>query len=142
MDGTGHHQTQAAISPGCCIEESLGLPWAFRGGVPLTELETRLIFFVRPLSKLCVSDAQLRVREKHAQGKTNLRVIVLTDVSDAILPLVNARCHLEQSLSFRTIVYCRFHEEDKALIAEIQLILTLTLTLILIQTKINFKRRN
>ena len=141
MDGTGHHQTQAAISPGCCIEESLGLPWAFGGG-PTDRVGDSFNFFVRPLSKLCVSDAQLRVREKHAQGKTNLRVIVLTDVSDAILPLVNARCHLEQSLSFRTIVYCRFHEEDKALIAEIQLILTLTLTLTLIQTKINFKRRN
>ena len=46
------------------MQESLGLPWAFLG-VPLTELGTRLVFFMRPLSKLCVSDAHLRVREKH-----------------------------------------------------------------------------
>ena len=36
------------------------------------------------------------------------------------------------ALPFRTIVYCRCHEEDQIVIAEIQLILTLTL----IQTKI------
>ena len=59
-----------------------------------------------------------------------------------------------QSLLFRTIVFCRFREEDKLLIAEIQLILTLTqtliltltltliLTLTLTLTKINSKRRN
>ena len=56
-----------------------------------------------------------------------------------MFPFQNGLCHLEQSLSFRTIVYYRFHKEDKVLIAEIQLILTLTLTLILIQTKINSK---
>ena len=50
------------------------------------------------------------------------------DIGRAIFPLVNARC------------YCRFHEEDKVLIAEIQLILTLTLTLTLI--KIISKGRN
>ena len=55
-------------------------------------------------------------------------------------PFVSGFYHLEQSLPFRTIIYCHFHEEDKVLIAEIQLPLTLTLTLI--QTKINSKRRN
>ena len=35
-----------------------------------------------------------------------------------------------------TIVYCSFHEENRVLIGEIQIILTLTLTLTLIQTKI------
>ena len=34
----------------------------------------------------------------------------------------------KQSLPFRTTDFCRFHERDKVLIAEIQLILTLTLT--------------
>ena len=53
------------ITLGFCIQESLGLPWAFLG-VPLTELGTRSIFFMRPLLKLCVSNAHLRVREKHA----------------------------------------------------------------------------
>ena len=52
----------------------------------------------------------------------------------------NGRCYLEQSFSFRTTAYCCFHEEDKVLMVEIQLMLTLTLTLI--QTKINSKRRN
>ena len=58
----------------------------------------------------------------------------------SIFPFLNGRCHLEQSLPFRTIVYCRFqdHAEDKVLITEIQQILTLTL----IQTRINSKRRN
>ena len=61
---------------------------------------------------------------------------------DAIVAFVNGSYHLEQSLPFPTTVYCRFHEEDKVLIAETQLMLTLTLTLALIQTKINSKRRN
>ena len=70
----------------------------------------------------------------------------LNCISEAHFPIVNGRCHLEQSLPFRTTVSCRFHEEDQVLIAEIQLILiltlTLTLTLTLIQTKINCKRTN
>ena len=53
----------SAISPGFCIQESLGLPWAFFW-VPLTELGTCLIF-VCILCQNCVSDAHLCRREKH-----------------------------------------------------------------------------
>ena len=37
----------------------------FFGG-PTDRVGDAFNFFVRPLSKLCVSDARLRVREKHA----------------------------------------------------------------------------
>ena len=37
----------------------------------------------------------------------------------SVFPIVNGPYHLEQSLPFPTIVYCRLHEEDKVLIAEI-----------------------
>ena len=37
----------------------------FFGG-PTDRVGDSFNFFVRPLSKLCVSDAHLRVREKHA----------------------------------------------------------------------------
>ena len=37
----------------------------FFGG-PTDRIGNSFNFFVRPLSKLCVSDAHLRVREKHA----------------------------------------------------------------------------
>ena len=47
-----HHYS--AISPGFCIQESLGLPRAFLG-VPLTELGTHLIF----LCVLCQNCASL-----------------------------------------------------------------------------------
>ena len=47
------------------------------------------------------------------------------NVAEAIFPFVNGRCHLERSLPFRSVVYCRFHKEDKVLIGEIQLMLTL-----------------
>ena len=57
--------TYTAISPGFCIQESLGLPWAFLGG-PTDRVGNSFNFFVRPLSKLRVSDAHLRLREKHA----------------------------------------------------------------------------
>ena len=55
------------ISLGFCIQRVLGTSMGFFW-VPLTELGTRLIFFVCPLSKLCISDAHLRVREKHVLG--------------------------------------------------------------------------
>ena len=53
-----------AISLGFCIQESLGLPWAFLGG-PTDRVGDSINFFVRPLSKLCISDVHLRIREKH-----------------------------------------------------------------------------
>ena len=40
------------------------------------------------------------------------------DISVAILPFVNGCCHFEQ----QSFEFCRFHEEDKVLIAEIQLL--------------------
>ena len=83
------------------------------------------------LKRLCVA-----CRINYRQTK-----LLLTQYSaDAIFPFVNGGFPLKQSLPFPTTVYCRFHEEDKVLIAEIQLILTLTLSLI--HTKINFKRTN
>ena len=48
------NSVNAAISLGFCIQESLGLPWAFLG-VPLTELGTRLTF----LCDLCQNCASL-----------------------------------------------------------------------------------
>ena len=40
-------------------------PWDVHGlfGVPLTKLGARLVFFVRPLSKLCIPDSPLCIRE-------------------------------------------------------------------------------
>ena len=52
------------ISLRFCIQESLGLPRAFWG--PTDRVGDSFNFFVHPLSKLCCSDAHLRVREKHA----------------------------------------------------------------------------
>ena len=48
-------------------------------------------------------------------------------LGDAIFPFVNDRCRLQQLISLRTTLYCRFHEEDKVVIQEIQLMLHLTL---------------
>ena len=48
----------AAISLGFCIQESLGLPWAFGG--PTDRVGDSFNFFLRPLSK------HLHIREKHA----------------------------------------------------------------------------
>ena len=46
-------------------------PWDFHGlfGVPTDRVGGSFNFFVRPLSKLSVSDAQLRVREKHTLAR-------------------------------------------------------------------------
>ena len=43
-------------------------PWVFHGlfGGPTDRVGDSFNFFVRPSSKLCVSDAHSRVREKHA----------------------------------------------------------------------------
>ena len=56
----------------------------------------------------------------------------------AIFAFVNGRCRLEQSLPFRTLVYCGLHEEDQVVIADIQLILTPTLH----DPNPNLKQRN
>ena len=54
----------SAISLGFCIQVSLGLPWAFFGG-PTDRVGDSFNIFVHPLSKLCISDTHLRIREKH-----------------------------------------------------------------------------
>ena len=52
----------------------------FFGG-PTDRVGDSFDFFVRPLSKLCVSDARLRVREKHANMAGVAKLIhVLTTI--------------------------------------------------------------
>ena len=41
-------------------------------GCPTDRVGDSFNFFVRPLSKLCVSDAHLRVRKKHASNQINV----------------------------------------------------------------------
>ena len=49
-------------------------PWDFHGLFrgPTDRVGDLFDFFVRPSSKLCVSDAHLRVREKHAPETTSV----------------------------------------------------------------------
>ena len=63
----------------------------FLGG-PLTELGTRLIFLRLPLSKLCVSDAQMRVSEQQLLlawieyvNMFNFQVVVVVTVKVQLL---------------------------------------------------------
>ena len=63
------------ISLALCIQETLGLPWAFKIGGPTDRVGDS--FFVHSLSKLCVSDMHLCVREKHVSWELTKIILAL-----------------------------------------------------------------